>query len=695
MVRTMVALIGGVILGILAMLAIARFGPMDTLPSDEIVRDIVDVPTMAQAVAEKHRDEQFTKLISVEDVAALPTEFARSEAMHVLAGRSDSAGVQKLIFEADRIADVVERASLLDILFFRLAEIDPHSALALARTDYFYAMRSIERTVWHAWARKDLEDALFAAKTQTSIVHKKSAAQSLYAAFGYMGNETTERIEAELGIGPDRTSRGRYLYQLADKSPADAIAFINGLERGTEQHEYVSWLAYYVSLRDPAAALGYANLFTVATDGKRYSSIISSNIARENPQAVIDRWLASGRIDRSSREFYSAVGVLASSDVDAAKQYFEYARSDEERQILGSAIATELAKKDPDEALAWARANEDDRFPMLQMSVLGQIAQTDPQLALTKALETPNAQMRSNLISNVVQHIAQNDPADAVAYLDQIPDRQQKLEASQHLVSSWARSDPDAAIDWILSQDEETAGQLAQAVAGRLLRSDIDAVIRMLPRMDEGNQGNLRQQIAQRLAASRSPGEAQIFIQQFAGQPGFDQLQASLISGVAQTDAVMAKQLADQLADGYARDRAYVQVISQHAQTDPLQAARWLRSVGDENLRGAAAGQLATQWYQNDPSAASRWVASLPPGSSRDDAIVNISSQWHDSTVEQEQLIASIQNREKRSQAKVRRIYKVMRTNPGKAWELLEDKDITSEHRRQTEAMMSQFGTRF
>ena len=251
MARIIAALIDGVVLGILAMLATARFGPSANQSPDEIVRDIVDVPKMAQAVAEKHRDEQYASLTSVEEVIALPTEFAHSEALYVLAGRSDSAGVQKLIFEANRIGDDAERVSLLNILFFRLAETDPLSALALARTGYFNAIKSIERTVWRAWARKDFEDALFAAKTQTSIAHQNSSAQSPYAAFGYMGNETTERIEAELGIGPDRSSRGRYLYQLADRSPAEAIAFINGLERGTEQRENVSWLASLLADRIP------------------------------------------------------------------------------------------------------------------------------------------------------------------------------------------------------------------------------------------------------------------------------------------------------------------------------------------------------------------------------------------------------------------------------------------------------------
>ncbi|MCZ6772683.1 MAG: hypothetical protein O7G83_12015, partial [Proteobacteria bacterium] len=163
MARIMAALIGGVLIGILAMLGAALFGPSSNQSPDEIVRDIADAPKMTQAVAEKHRDEQYTRLTSVEEVIALPTAFARSEALYVLAGRSDSAGVQNLIFEANGVADYVERDSLLNILFFRLAEADPRSALALARSDHFNAIKSIERTVWRAWARKDLEDALFAA----------------------------------------------------------------------------------------------------------------------------------------------------------------------------------------------------------------------------------------------------------------------------------------------------------------------------------------------------------------------------------------------------------------------------------------------------------------------------------------------------------------------------------------------------
>ena len=183
--------------------------------------------------------------------------------------------------------------------------------------------------------------------------------------------------------------------------------------------------------------------------------------------------------------------------------------------------------------------------------------------------------------------------------------------------------------------------------------------------------------------------------QQFEGQPGYDQLQASVIAGVAQRDVVMAEQLADQLADGAARDRAYIQVITYHAQTDPMQAVNWLTNVSDEGMRAMATGQIATKWYENDPAAAARWVTGLPAGPARDDAIMYMSFQWQTPTAEQTDLIASIEDRDKRGQAKIRQVYQLMRTDPAKARELLQDEDIPSYLRQQAETMMNRFGTRF
>ena len=38
--------------------------------------------------------------------------------------------------------------------------------------------------------------------------------------------DVVDRIELELGIKPDRSTRGRFLYLMADRSPAEAVAYI-------------------------------------------------------------------------------------------------------------------------------------------------------------------------------------------------------------------------------------------------------------------------------------------------------------------------------------------------------------------------------------------------------------------------------------------------------------------------------------
>jgi hypothetical protein len=166
------AMVGGVLLGIFAMVFVTRVGMQGGQLSVAPVRDPLEVSTMAPEVAENHRSEQYAGLTSVREVMALPSEFARAEALHIVAGRANAAAVQGMIFEANGIADEIERAMLLNVLFFRLAETDPQSALALARSDDFKGIRSIELTVWRVWSRADLDDALFAARAQMSALRQ-------------------------------------------------------------------------------------------------------------------------------------------------------------------------------------------------------------------------------------------------------------------------------------------------------------------------------------------------------------------------------------------------------------------------------------------------------------------------------------------------------------------------------------------
>ena len=74
---------------------------------------------------------------------------------------------------------------------------------------------------------------------------------------------------------------------------------------------------------------------------------------------------------------------------------------------------------------------------------------------------------------------------------------------------------------------------------------------------------------------------------------------------------------------------------------------------------------------------------------------MQMSYQWRTPTSDQTALIASIEDRDMRGQAKIRQIYNVMRTDPAKARELLQDDDIPIYLRQQVETRFSQSGLRF
>ena len=97
------------------------------------IRDLDNVPRMSDAIAKQYREDRYDNLRTIEQILALPTDFARTEALYMLAGRSDSGSVQNLIYEANRIASAIDRDTALTILFSRLTELDPPSALAVAR----------------------------------------------------------------------------------------------------------------------------------------------------------------------------------------------------------------------------------------------------------------------------------------------------------------------------------------------------------------------------------------------------------------------------------------------------------------------------------------------------------------------------------------------------------------------------------
>ncbi|MEO1036579.1 MAG: hypothetical protein AAFX44_13565 [Pseudomonadota bacterium] len=685
MVRLAIASLLGMCGGAAAVyVTVVQPAPTETV----VVRDIVAVPDMSDAVSEQHRAEGYVAITTVTEVFALPTTFARQAALYALSGRSDGDAVQKLIFEAERIADDQERNDALVILFHRFSELDPQSALALSRAGEFAGIVQFERKVWATWAHNDFDAALTAAAMQDTANQRKRAAQSLYVAFGYLGNETTDEIERRLGLPPDRVVRSQYVYMLADRSMSEAISYVDTIPAGLFQQEAVSWLAYYAVSRDPVAAPSYENRFTRGPVRMRYRQAVKGALARAAPKETVQQLLADGA-NLNGGEFYSAMSALASTDMESALSLLDSIDGLENRQRAASIIAGVMAAQDPDRALLWAQSQESTPdiygYRSVYATVLRSIAYDDPQRAIAEIQQVKGAGRQRELMSTVIMSIASNSPEDAVSMTLLIEDPATLRHAEQRLAQMWLQRDPEPALEWILSFDEQRADQLLQQGGWSVMRRDVDLAIRLLPRLSETRQAEWRSQIAERIALERSPTDAMDFVRRWEGERDYRQLQAQVISGIAQTDVQLAWQMAEQLADPADRDAAYGKVIVRHANSDPFEALGWTDRISSDARRAAITNQIFTSWSWSDEPSARAYVSSMAAGPSRDSALVAISSTWRDPTESQIQLVDSIADPKRQTRALTNVITNLARNDPDRARRMLDSADLSDADRERLE----------
>jgi len=645
-------------------------------------RDIQSVPEVSLAEAEVHRADRYASITTIEDTLALPTDFAETEALYVIAGRGDSDEVQNLIHQAARIKDRHDRKAALGILFLRLTELDPYSALAIARTPAFRRDESFERSVWVAWGRLDLDAALVAAAEGTSA-QRNLAAQSLYASMRDLDEAKIQTIKSALGIAPGRSARAQRLYALADESPAAAIRYVESLGSTSEQYEQFGWLAQHLSRNGQVEPASIAELIQSRTSRQIFEQSLMAYGAQRDPESALQQYLSGPKNGRTQNQAYVAFQQLAQQDPEKAIEYLDKMPSGDTRQRLVTIAAAALAKTDPRMALEWARQNDSSNRQTALMSVVAQIAQSDPQLALTEAQSISNPQMRGQAISNVLLIAAQTDPARAAQALETINDKESRRAVLGQLGASWAQTDFEGAVAWVSSLPADDQRIAMTSMGRNLVHDNVDAAIELLERFPSTDSTRLRTQIAQSLAQHRSIESAQSFISQYKGTADYGKLQVAVVSSAASTDPVRAMQLAKSVEDDRARDQLYASIVGQQAARDPQQALRWMESISSPQARSQAVSQIAQSWYSQDPTAAESWVQSLPRGAARDDAIFATSALQRRSPGEQLDLIRTIDDESKRKQAMIFYAQRVGRSDPAEAERILMELDFTDAEREQ------------
>ena len=655
--------------------------PRDKAPTSSSVFE--HVPKMSRKAAESHRSSRYVDISNIEETLALPGDFAQTEALYALAGRSDSARVQDLIFQADRIADASDRSAALDILFLRLTELDPRSALALSRTAQFRGERQIEGIVWRSWGRLDLDQALAAAAALDSARERDLAAQSLYAAYDYGGNDATEYIEEALGIQPNTATRANYLFRLADRDPASAVNIINSMPDVSSRQQAAAQLGRRLGRLAGESAESYAPHFADFMARQSYSHSVKAAMAEADPEGFLDKMLADGQSLHRAPEAYRALQSLASRDTDKALAYLDRVRSPRHRQMLAGLVGQAIAESDPVHALAWAQENDPGFHNGVYIGMIGSVAASDPDLAVDAANRMPSARGREEALRMVAMTVAQRDPMKAIGLLDQIEQREVRTTVAESLASTWMMTDPDAALTWILGRDSNEQKTILSSAAGFLAQMDVENAIRWLPRLDEESQRIWRAQIAQNLAAHGSVAEAQRFIERFQDSGDYPQLRASAINGIARVDMQAAIEMASRVPEQNERDSIFAGIVQDLSHEDPQQAAALLTSINDAARRSQATGLVAMIWSHDDADGAEQWARDLARGDTRDDAIAVLAGSWDEMTPSRRLLVNSIGNAEKRKNALIGHIHQVARSDRQRAEEMVDDLDLNDEERQQ------------
>jgi len=658
-------------------------------------RDLVDQDNVTAEAVETLRKAQFSSVRTIEDTLALPTDFAETEALYALAGRSSASELQDLIYQAARIREHQDRNYAVSILLARLTELDPRSAVAIAASPLLAGPYPHERQVWTAWARLDFDAALEAA-TETSGPRRHRVAQALYRSLRQIDPVRDDAILDALGARASFEVISQRVAWLAEDSPSRAVGYIESLKTSSERLRAMQAFATSVSGRltrdGPDSAEAVADLFGSAGLGRQFLNLVRYRMLQNDPEAALSALRASGELrqPRGLDQVIAAIGQLARQDPERARAIVDEFDGEKGRQALQS-VAALLVEVDPEATLEWVRARDDSPGQIVMVGVLTQLASSNPDLALVEAELIGNPIVRDRALAAIVQSAANADPEKASTLLTMLNKPNHRRQALMHIATRWAGVDPDGAMAWQSGLPEDERRQVLQQMANSLLRTDIDAAISLLPSLDENVAPGIASAIASALAQRRSYDEAMAFVERYRGQPQYDVLKIQAVTSLASSDPDRAMAVLQGMPHGQQHDQVVGLIAQRVAANDPDKALRLSDAIAEEEARTQTRAMIVQGWLANDPSRAMQFFNTLPAGAERDTiAAATAPSLGLVDAQSAMQVINSIDNPALRSQTLANYAMQTYNNDPVTAERLLNEADIDPELRERYLQMLRQ-----
>ncbi|TQV78221.1 hypothetical protein FKG94_14225 [Exilibacterium tricleocarpae] len=676
----------------------------------------IDTPKAAALSAdevEASREQHFTDIDSIREVLLIPTDFGQTEALYALAGRADIGRLQELIGEAGRIDIPGEREAALHILFSRYADIDARAALVYLDSLNLDIATGIIRSIFRSWAKVDVDTAIATANQISNARHRRTAAEAIVRTFSDHWPELldqvtgrlldpidTNRFEIErmirlaatnpsgalaeaLALGDDQ-ARQQAVYgialNMAKHNPQQALAAVGQMVDQTMQKQLNQAIMQEWARNDAEAAMAYITNQGL-TDQTNLVTVALQNMAHKDPLAALNQ--ASQLDPRTRQVVYSGIyATWGQQDVRAAIAHAEALGDPQLTRQVYANLGRIYAGQYPDEALLWAEQLEGPAKASVVSSVLQEMANSDPRLALDAALTTDATPSRNNTISHILQTIARDDPQSAVAYLDQLPAGNLRDRSVQNILQSWAGSDPEAAYTWVEQQEGQAYTKTVLNLANQLAATDPEKAAQLTDRIRQEARPQWLQTVAGGMARRDQQGAVE-WLQQYQQEPGYSQALASITQVTAQTDPLAALRMAENITSSSDKRNAIDSITHSWSSRDPTEAARWASNIKDSAQRASAIQIAAGQWARYDPDAASSWVLGLNDTEARDRALVNLVNRHGSSADFALPLANAIKSDQQRVQAVTSMALNLARYDRAKAERMVDQANIDAEARAQ------------
>ena len=564
---------------------------------------IVAEKTISVVATQQLREEYYQSINTISEVLSLPSLFTQQEALYMIAGRADKIQLQLLIQDAAAIANTQQRSTHLQILVVRLTEIDPQTAANIAVDAYQNKDYSLLHYVFQHWGELNLEAAITSANKLKDRYQKNTAAQGVLASIEISDVQLITEVSKRLGI---ETSEEQYvgnaLVEKAIKDPESALQEAMLMPQSYERDNALQGVIDNWATQDPQQAFTYVERISDNRIRQQLQETILYRWAESDPQAAYEvmQTLPKGRVSNvnytiftnianqdprealnlienisSSRNrvdaYNATIQTWAANDARAAANFVTQIENKQLRQQLAPTVIQYLSNQSPDDALLLARELDPTGQQYLQDTVIGQIANTNPERAFQLALNAEQATVRQQLMVTVANNLSYQDPSRAAAMIDQVPSTQVTADIINSVVYNWANSDPDAAMAWVNSKSGTLRNDGLISIGTQLASVDPELAASYLPQLS----GQVRDSWAQNITyqySSYDLAEAAVWIENFRGESIYNDLLFSVVSQAANSDVDYAVQLAQNTSNTKQRNGLIRQIADQISYSDPQRA---------------------------------------------------------------------------------------------------------------------------